>query len=64
MVFHGRVTCGVDNRQCIEPPNMDLIDLILMLGGLLAALAVSAVCGLGLVVWLAGGHPLPPKTGH
>jgi len=43
---------------------MDFIDLILMLGGLLAALAVSAVCGLGLVVWLAGGNPFPPKTGH
>jgi len=43
---------------------MQLIDLILMLGGLLAALAVSAVCGLGLVVWFAGGNQLPPKTGH
>ena len=40
---------------------MKLIDLILMSGGLLAALAVSAVCGLGLVVWLAGGRTQPPK---
>jgi nitrate reductase NapE component len=40
---------------------MKLIDLILMSGGLLAALAVSAVCGLGLVVWLAGGKTQPPK---
>jgi nitrate reductase NapE component len=40
---------------------MKLIDLILMAGGLLAALAVSAVCGLGLVVWLAGGRNQPPK---
>jgi hypothetical protein len=43
---------------------MNKIDLCLMLGGLLAALAVSAVCGLGLVVWLAGGRPLPPKPGR
>ena len=40
---------------------MSKIDLILMLGGLVAALAVSAVCGLGLVVWFAGREPLPPK---
>lgn len=40
---------------------MNLIDLILMFGGLVAALAVSAVCGLGLVVWLAGGRNPPPK---
>ena len=40
---------------------MNKIDLILMLGGLAAALAVSMVCGLGLVVWLAGGKSAPPK---
>jgi nitrate reductase NapE component len=40
---------------------MSKIDLLFMLGGLLAALAVSAVCGLGLVVWLAGGKTNPPK---
>lgn len=40
---------------------MNKIDLILMLGGLMAALAVCAVCGLGLVVWLAGGRHVPPK---
>ena len=40
---------------------MNAIDLILLVGGLLAAFAVSAVCGLGLVVWLAGGKLLPPK---
>lgn len=43
---------------------MNSIDLILMFGGIGAALAVGAMCGLGLVVWLAGGKPLPPKTGH
>jgi len=43
---------------------MNSIDLILMFGGILAALAVSAMCGVGLVVWLAGGKPLPPKNGH
>ncbi len=43
---------------------MNSIDLILMFGGLAAALAVSAMCGLALVVWLAGGKPLPPKAGH
>lgn len=40
---------------------MNKFDLILMIGGLLAALAVAAVCGLGLVVWLAGGRKRPPK---
>ena len=44
---------------------MNTIDLILMLGGFLAALAVCAVCGLGLVVWLAGGNlPPPHDPGH
>lgn len=40
---------------------MNKIDLILMLGGFIAALAVCAVCGLGMVVWLAGGRTVPPK---
>lgn len=40
---------------------MNKIDLLLMLGGLAAALAVCAMCGLGLVVWLAGGKIVPPK---
>ena len=40
---------------------MNLIDLILLVGGLLAVGAVSAVCGVGLVVWLAGGKSVPPK---
>lgn len=40
---------------------MNSIDLIMMLGGLTAALAVSAVCGLGLVVWLSGNKLPPPK---
>jgi hypothetical protein len=40
---------------------MSKIDLLFMLGGLLAACAVSAVCGLGLVVWLAGGKNHPRK---
>lgn len=43
---------------------MNLIDLILMFGGFAAALAVSAVCGLGLLVWLAGGRQIPPKAGR
>jgi hypothetical protein len=34
---------------------MNSIDLVLMFGGLLAAFVVCAMCGLGLVVWLAGG---------
>jgi len=40
---------------------MNLIDLIMMLGGLTAALALGAVCALGLFVWLAGGRSLPQK---
>lgn len=33
----------------------EIIDIILATGALLAALAVAVVCGVGLVVWLAGG---------
>jgi hypothetical protein len=40
---------------------MHLINLILMVGSLLAAAAVTVVCGLGLVVWLAGGTTRPLK---
>lgn len=40
---------------------MSKIDLILTIGGVLASLAVAVVCGLGLVVWLAGGKTRPPK---
>jgi hypothetical protein len=40
---------------------MNTIDLILMLGGSMAALAVCVVCGVGFVVWLAGGRIEPPK---
>ena len=35
----------------------EIIDIILAAGALLAALAVAVVCGVGLVVWLAGGKP-------
>ncbi len=43
---------------------MNSIDLILMFGGIAAALAVSAMWGLGLMVWLAGGKPLRHRAGH
>jgi hypothetical protein len=35
---------------------MRLIDCILILGAIMAALAVAAICVLGIVVWLAGGR--------
>ena len=35
--------------------NNVIIHVILALGTLVATLAVAAVCGVGLVVWLAGG---------
>ena len=31
------------------------IDTVLMLGGVVAAVAVAAMCGVCLLVWLAGG---------
>ncbi len=43
---------------------MNSIDLIMMFGGVTAALAVSAMCALGLVVWLAGGKPMRHRAGH
>lgn len=41
---------------------MTFLDIIITLGGLAAAAAVSLVCGLGLVVWLAGGRSVPART--
>ncbi len=40
---------------------MNKIDLILICGGVVAALAVCAMCAVGMVVWLAGGKIVPPK---
>jgi hypothetical protein len=40
---------------------MNKIDLLLMMGGLVVALSISAIGVLGLVVWLAGGPPAPPR---
>jgi hypothetical protein len=40
---------------------MNTIDLVLMIGGFAAALVVCALCGLGFMVWLAGGRMVPPK---
>jgi hypothetical protein len=34
---------------------IEIINTILMLGGLVAAGAVAAMCGVCLVVWIAGG---------
>jgi len=34
---------------------MDFLNFILMLGAIIAAAAVSLICAVGLVVWLAGG---------
>lgn len=38
---------------------MHTIDLVLLCGGLVATLAVAAMCGLVFVVWLGGAHPTP-----
>jgi hypothetical protein len=35
---------------------MNVINLVLVLGTIATAVAVSLVCMLGLVVWLAGGR--------
>ncbi len=35
---------------------MRLIDSILVLGAIIAALAVAVICVVGIVVWLAGGR--------
>ena len=37
--------------------SIHLIETLLLIGSLVAACAVAAVCGLGLVVWLAGAPP-------
>ena len=39
---------------------MHLLNLILMVASLAAAAAVTVVCGLGWVVWLAGGKSNRP----
>jgi hypothetical protein len=33
-----------------------ILESLLLIGSVIAAAAVAVVCGLGLVVWLAGGH--------
>lgn len=40
---------------------MTVYDILLATGTLLAALAVGAVCGLGLLVWLAGRSGTPGR---
>ena len=35
--------------------NIEFLQIILAIGALGAALAVAVVCGVGLIVWLAGG---------
>jgi hypothetical protein len=35
---------------------MNLIDTLLLLGAVAAALALAGMCGVGLFVWLAGGR--------
>jgi nitrate reductase NapE component len=35
--------------------NNEFLDIVLAAGALMAALAVAVMCGVGLVVWLAGG---------
>jgi hypothetical protein len=35
--------------------SLPLLDVLMLLGAVLAALAVAAACVVGLVVWLAGG---------
>lgn len=48
---------------CVLPDitMMDFINTILMLGGLAAASAVAVMCGVCLVVWLAGGNEVVRK---
>jgi nitrate reductase NapE component len=35
--------------------SIEILDTILATAAILAALAVAAICALGLIVWLAGG---------
>jgi len=40
---------------------MDFINKLLMVGGLVAAAAVAVMCGVCLVVWVAGGKTASRK---
>ena len=42
----------------------NLIDVVLLAGVTMAALAIATVCCVGLVVWLAGGRPGQNKGPH
>lgn len=42
-------------RNASHPMNIETLHLLLAAATVLAALAVGAVCAVGLVVWLAGG---------
>lgn len=36
--------------------NHEILDFILAAGAVISALAIALMCGVGLVVWLAGGR--------
>lgn len=38
-----------------------LVDTVMLVGCLLAACVIAAMCGLGLLVWFAGDRPQPKK---
>jgi hypothetical protein len=42
---------------------MDLLNIILVLGCIVAAAAVGLICAVGLIVWLAGGRPHQHREG-
>ena len=42
---------------------VDLLNIILMLGAILAGSAVGLICVVGLIVWLAGGRLHQRKDG-
>ncbi len=50
-------------RLCVYPDEhmINFINTLLMLGGLVAAAAVAMMCGVCLVVWVAGGKQVSRK---
>ena len=40
---------------------MNILEILLVFGGLVAGAVLGVVCLVGLVVWLAGGRAVPPK---
>ena len=48
-----------DGHESSYAMTIRLLEYLMLAGTLIAAVAVAVVCGLGIIVWIAGGRPEP-----